>query len=182
MKRLLLAVPAMLLAASVCSAQSDSATANLTLTIGPEAAITVTNSPAFNLTGGTFGNYTTTTSLNWKVRTGSAATTAGITVKITQDFSAGGANGGPSVANPPTSGDLLTYMCTSDTAPTGSATACTGSQTASTNSATPVVVFGANTQSLKTGNSASTSWTLVDDPNYAAGSYTAVATYTISAV
>ncbi|WP_263366716.1 hypothetical protein [Edaphobacter bradus] len=177
MKKLLMLVPIMLLASSVSYAQSATATANLSVNVGAEAAIVVNSSPAFT-SSGIFGNYTSTTALTYYVRTITAGT---ITVQITTDFSTGGVGGGPSVANPPTSGDALTYTCTAAAPVTGSATACATAQTASTGSATSVVTFGATTQSAKTGNSASTSWSLTNDPSYKAGSYSAVATYTISA-
>jgi hypothetical protein len=180
MKKTLMVASIMLLAASMSYAQ-NTATASLTVSVGTEAAISVTASPALT-SSTTFGDYTSTTQLNYKVRTGAIATTAGITVEITQDFSTGGANGGPSVASPPTSGDLLTYSCTAVAPPAGTATPCTGSVTASTSAATSVVAFGVNTQSLKVGNGATTSWDLINDPNYKAGSYTAIATYTISAI
>lgn len=183
MKKLLLVVSTVLLAASVCHAQNtpntSTATANLTLSVGAEAAIQVNTSPAFQEQSGTlFGDYATTTDLTWWVRT---ITGGKITVEITTDFSAGGAGSGPSVANP-ASGDALTYTCNAATAGiTGSVTACGSAVTASTTTATNVVTFGAATQSAKAGDDLKTAWNLTNDPNYAAGSYTAVATYTISA-
>jgi hypothetical protein len=44
-----------------------------------------------------------------------------------------------------------------------------------------VATFGAAANSTSAGNSASTAWSLTDDPVYATGTYTATATYTISA-
>jgi hypothetical protein len=177
MKKLLMVVPILLLASSMSHAQSATATANLSVTVGAEAAIQVNSSPGFT-SSGIFGNYTSTTDLTYFVRT---IASGKITVQITTDFSTGGSGGGPSVAAPPTSGDTLTYACTSAAPVTGTATACTSAQTASTTVATTVVTFGATTQSAKAGDDTKTSWTLVNDPSYAAGSYTAVATYTISA-
>ncbi len=178
MKRFLSVVPIALLAASVCHAQNSStATANLAVTVGAEAAIVVNTSPAF-ASSGIFGNYTSTTTLTYYVRT---ITTGAVTVKITTDFSTGGAGGGPSVLSPPTSGDTLTYTCTAVPPVTGTATACGTAQTASTTSATNVIGFASTTQSAKIGDGATTTWTLTNDPSYAAGTYTAVATYTISA-
>lgn len=177
MKKLLMVTSAMLLAASMSYAQSGTATANLTVSVGAEAAIVVNTSPAFG-SSGIFGDYTSTTDLTYFVRT---ITTGKVTVKITTDFSPGGANGGPSVAAPPTSGDLLTYSCTAAAPSAGGVTPCGSATTASTATATTVVTFAANTQSAKVGNDLTTSWDLTNDPNYKAGSYTAVATYTISA-
>jgi hypothetical protein len=177
MKKLLMVVPIFLLGASMSYAQSATGTANLAVTVGAEAAIVVNTSPAF-VSSGIFGDYTSTTGLTYYVRT---ITGGKITVEITTDFSTGGPNGGPSVAVPPTSGDLLTYSCTAVAPSAGSATACSSAVTASISVATTVVTFGASTQSLKAGNGATTSWDLTNDPSYKAGSYTAVATYTISA-
>jgi hypothetical protein len=176
MKKTLVLASIMLFAASLSYGQAT-ATANLTVNVGAEAAIQVNSSPAFGSIG-IFGDYTSTTSLTYFVRT---KTGGSIVVEISTDFSTGGANGGPSVANPPTTGDLLTYGCTVVAPSAGTATACTGPVTASTTLGTAVVSFGANTQSIKAGNGATTSWDLTNDPSYKAGSYTAVATYTISA-
>jgi hypothetical protein len=179
MKKLLMVASIMLLAASFSYGQtSPTGTANLSVTVGAEAAIVVNSSPAF-ASSTIFGDYTSTTALTYYVRTITSGT---ISVKITTDFSTGGPNGGPSVAAPPTSGDLLTYSCTAVAPSAGTATACTSAVTASASGGTNVVTFGANTQSAKTGNGATTSWTLTNDPSYKAGSYTAVATYTIAAV
>ena len=178
MKKLLMVVPIMLLGASMSFAQTHTATSSLSVTVGPEAALTATAGPLTST--GIFGNYTGTTSLTYYVRTtGSGGGT--VTVEITTDFSTGGANGGPSVATPPDPADLLTYSSASPGPAIGTATGCTGPVTALTTAATNVLTFVANTQSLKAGSPASTSWTLVNDPNYKAGTYTAVATYTISA-
>jgi hypothetical protein len=177
MKKILALTSVLLLAASLSYAQSNSGTTTLSVQVGAEAAIVVSTTPAFTSTG-IFGNFLTTTPLTYYVRTITAGT---ITVEITTDFSTGGVGGGPSVANPPTSGDLLTYTCTAAAPVTGSATPCSSAQTASTSAATNVVSFGTTTQSAKAGNSASAAWTLINDPAYKAGSYSAVATFTISA-
>jgi hypothetical protein len=180
MKKLLVITAAVLLLASLSFAQnSGTGTSQLTVTVGAEAAIVVQTTPSFSSTG-IFGNYTATTPFTYYVRT---ITGGMVTTYISTDFSTGGANGGPSVANPPTSGDTLTYTCTAASPAIGSATACASAQTATTvqASATNVVTFGTNTQSAKAGNSGSVSWTLVNDPNYKAGTYNAVATFTISA-
>jgi hypothetical protein len=125
--------------------------------------------------GTTFSNpYTGTTNLTYFIRTGKSTGGGSLTLKITTDFAG---TGGPSVATPPTAGDALSYTCTV-TAP---GTACTGSQTASTTTATALGTWGAGVSSAKAGNSASVAWSLTDDPVYAAGAYTATATFTISA-
>jgi hypothetical protein len=177
MKKTLMVASVLLLAASFSQAQiGPPATSTLSVTVGAEASITAQAGPLTST--GTFGNYTGTTLLNYKVRTIAGGH---ITVLITTDFSPGGTGGGPSVAHPPTSGDALTYSCSASNPVTGSATPCSSTQTASTTTDTPVVDFAATTQSASAGTAASTSWTLTNDPSYAAGTYNAVATFTISA-
>src|SRR5207245_9521251 len=108
------------------------------------------------------------------MRTNKVGGSGTITLQVTSDFSP--ANG-PSVGTPPTAGDTLAYTCT--VAAPG--TPCAGSVTSSTASATSVATFGANAHSASIGNSASVAWTLSDDPLYETGSYSATATFTISA-
>jgi hypothetical protein len=178
MKKLLLLVPVLLLAASFSFAQTNATgTSTLSVTVGNEAAIKVDPTPAFGSVG-IFGDYTATTPFTYWIRT----TLSGkITVQITSDFSTGGPGGGPSVASPPTAGDALTYSSTVAPPVTGSANGVAG-LTASTTAETTVATFGATTQSAKDGNSGSVAWTLTNDPSYKAGTYSsAVATFTISA-
>jgi len=171
----------LLFAASVSHAQSNTGSSTLSVTVGAEAAIVVATTPPFSSVG-IFGNYTATTPFTYYVRTTSGGAGGAVTVEITTDFSPGGPGGGPSVTAPPTTGDLLTYACTvANAGGVGTPTACTGPMTASTAAATNVLTFAPGTQSAKTGGSGSTSWTLVNDPVYKAGTYSAVATYTISA-
>jgi hypothetical protein len=180
MKKLLMVASTVLLAASVCYAQCPTATADLAVTVGAEAAIQEVSSGPLISTGTTFSNYTSTTDLTYWVRTTSGGGGT-ITVKITTDFSTGGSGGGPSVTTPPTPGDLLTYTCTAAAPVTGTANPCGSAQTASTVTDTNVVTFLGSTQSAKAGDDFKTMWTLTNDPSYLAGTYTAVATYTISA-
>ncbi len=182
MKKILALTSILLLAASLSYAQgSSTGTTTLNLTVGNEAGITVNTTTAFS-SSTTFADYTATTGFTYFIRTGTSAGNAGITLKVTTDFSTGGANGGPSVANPPTATDALTYTCSASGPAAGTATPCATAQTASTTSTTSVVTFGANTQSAKTGNTGSVAWNLTNDPNYKAGVYNnAVVTFTISA-
>ena len=147
-------------------------TTNLSVTIGPEAAIQINTATTALTSAGPFTNYTGTTSLTYKIRTTQTGGTGSIVLEITTDFAAGG----PSVAAPP-AGDALTYTCT--VAAPG--TACSGSVTPLTTATTSVATFGANASSAKAGNAGSVAWDLPDDPAYKTGSYTAVATFTISA-
>jgi len=156
-------------------AQAQTGTTTLSVTVGPEAALTVnTSTTTLATTSTTFGNpYTGTTNLTYDIRTTKTTGSGTLTLKITADFAG---TGGPSVANPPSTGDALTYTCTVS-AP---GTACTA-QTASTTASTAFGTWGAGASSAKAGNSASVAWSLTDDPVYATGTYTATATFTISA-
>jgi peptidoglycan DL-endopeptidase CwlO len=157
-------------------AHAQTGTTTLSVTVGPEAALTVTTgTTTLSTTSTTFGNpFTGTTNLTYEIRTSKTSGTGSLTLKITADF---GGTGGPSVATPPSTGDALSYTCTVSTP----GTACTGSQTASTTASTPFGTWGAAANSTKAGNSASVAWSLTDDPVYAQGTYTATATFTISA-
>ena len=145
----------------------------VSITVAAESAVSVDTATTLT-SSGLFANYTGTTNLLYKVRTSKTTGTGTVTAQVTADFSGAG---GPSVASPPTAGDTLSYTCTS-AAP---ATACSGSQVASTSSATNVASFGADAHSGTSGNSGSVSWTLVNDPKYQTGTYSATITYTISA-
>ena len=154
-------------------------TSTLSVVVAAESALSVTTGTT-NLTeatgAGIFGApYTGTTNFQYKVRSTTVGGGGSITVKITADFAAGG----PSVATPPT-GDAMTYTCTA----AASATPCTGSVTASTGGATSVATFATNAHSAAgTGSSdaGTVVWTLPNDPVYKTGTYTATATFTISA-
>ncbi|MGO4882523.1 MAG: hypothetical protein ACLP59_17070 [Bryobacteraceae bacterium] len=162
--------------AGLAQAQSTGTT-TLSVVVGPEAALTVTNgTTSLATTSTTFGNpFTGTTTLTYFIRTTKTSGSGTLTLKITTDFAGAG---GPSVGTPPSSGDLLTYTCTVSTP----GTACTGSQTASISAATAFGTWGPGANSVKAGNSASVAWSLTDDPAYATGTYTATATFTIGAV
>jgi hypothetical protein len=154
---------------------ATSGTGTVAVTVSPEASIQI-NTAAVTLTsvGTNFADYTGTTNFTYKVRTGASVGTAGITLRVTSDFSG---TGGPSVLNSGTTGDTLKYTC-NVTAP---ALSCSGSPTTSTIASTPVATFGAGVSSFKVGNAGSVSWDLINDPAYAVGTYTATVTYTISA-
>lgn len=148
-----------------------SGTTTLSLTVGPEAALSVTDVTTSLTTaaGGLFADYVGTTNFTYKIRTTRVDGTGSITAQVTTPFAAGG----PSVA----AGDL-TYGC----AVAAPATACTGPVTAATSSDTTVAGFGTNARSARAGNSGSVAWTLVNDPQYETGNYTAVVTFSISAL
>ena len=145
----------------------------VSVTVGPEASVSVTSSTTTLTSATAFANYTGTTSLSYKIRTTPSTGAGTITALVTRDFSP---SGGPSVGSP-LAGDALKYACT--VASPG--TACSGSVTASTSTATSVATFGPDSHSAAAGNSASVAWTLPNDPAYTAGSYNATVTFTISA-
>jgi len=150
-------------------------TTSLSVNVGAEAAIAITTSTTTLANSGTLfaSDYTGTTSFTYKVRTGASSGTGSIVLQITSDFNG---TGGPSVASPPTSTDLLKYSCT--VAASGSA--CGAGQTASTSATTPVAGFGPDAHSTKAGDAGSVTWTLPNDPLYKTGTYTATATFTIA--
>jgi len=150
-------------------------TTSLSVVVGPEAALTVnTATTSLTAAGGTFSNpFTGTTSLTYFMRTSKTSGTGSLTVKITTDFAPAG---GPLVATSGATGDALTFTCTM----TGG-TACATAQTASTTTAATFGTWGTAFSTPKAGDPASVGWSLVDDPAYAANTYTATATFTISA-
>jgi hypothetical protein len=149
-------------------------TTTISVTVGSEASLRVDTATTTLTTAGTFADYTGTTNLTYRIRTSNPGGSGTITARVTTDFAPAG---GPSVASPPTAGDLLQYTCTVS-AP---GTACAGSQTASTAADTSVATFGADAASVSAGNSGSVAWTLTNDPVYDTGTYTAVVTFTIAA-
>jgi hypothetical protein len=174
-KKLALALALGLLGStSMFAAFGSTGTTDVTLTVAAEAAIQVDTATTALTNAGTFTDYTGTTNLTYKIRTGKTTGTGAITLQVTSDFSPAG---GPSVTTPPTAGDALGYTCTVSSP----GTACSGSQTSATTSSTSVATFGANARSAKTGNSGSIDWTLSNDPSYQTGSYSSTVTFTISA-
>jgi len=146
-------------------------TTSLSVTVAPEASIEINTATTALTTAGLFADYTGTTNFTYKIRTTLSGGSGSILLKITADFPAGG----PSVTTPGT--DPLTYGCTV-AAP---ATACSGPVTALTTGTTNVANFGVDAHSAKAGNAGSVAWDLPDDPAYKTGTYTATATFTISA-
>jgi hypothetical protein len=167
----------LLLTAPRAQAQTGAPTGTTTVsvTIGPQAGLTVTNSSTpLAASGSNFNLFTGTTGLSYFVRTTTTGGGGSITLKVTSDFSP---TGGPSVASPLAPGDALTYTCT--VASPG--TACTGTQTASTSSQTNLASFGTNVHTGTGGSTASVGWSLANDPNYKTGTYNSTVTFTISA-
>ncbi len=170
------ALTVLLILTAAASAQTfqSSGSTTISVTVAAEASLYIEDSTT-TLTGGPlFSDYTGTTRFIYKIRTSQGSGTGTITSLVTADFSP---SGGPSVSNPPTAGDALSYTC-SVSSP---ATACSGTQTASTTAAQPVASFGANARSSRNGNSGQVNWTLTNDPLYATGAYSATVTFTVSA-
>lgn len=159
-------------AGAIEAQQTGSSTVNMTLS--PEASISITNASTALLATTAFANYSGATSFTYKIRTSASTGSGSIQLQVTTDFSP--ANG-PSVAQPPTAGDKLTYTCVAS-AP---AVSCSGVQTASTTLQTSIASFGSDAHSADNGNSGTVNWTLTNDPVYRASSYSAVVTFTISA-
>ena len=150
-------------------------TTTVSVTVGAEASLSITTSAtALATSGSLFSNYTGSTDLAYKIRTTQSTGTGSIVLQITSDFNG---TGGPKVASPPSPGDALTYNCSV----ASSGTACSAGQTASTTATTSVATFGADAHSIKAGDTGAVSWTLTNDPAYKTGSYSATATFTISA-
>lgn len=177
-KNLLLAVVGLIFTASLAHAQlgTTSPTNNLSVTVGAEAALTISGGGTTTLAsvGTNFANYTGTTSMTYFIRTTESTGSGSVVLKVTTDFAG---SGGPSVATPPSAGDALSYTCT--VAAPG--TACSGSLNGSTTATSSVATFGVGAHSAKAGNAASVAWTLTNDPVYKTGAYTATVTFTISA-
>ena len=165
----------LLSSASLFAQFGPTGTTTLQVVVGSEAAIRVDTATTNLTTAGSFANYTGSTNYTYKIRTTKVGGTGTITVQITSDF---GPAGGPSVGTPPSAGDTLDYTCTA-VAP---ATGCAGTLTAATGSATGVASFGADARSTALGTGGnSVAWALTNDPQYQTGTYTATATFTISA-
>lgn len=177
MKKLLAIVPMLLLAAAISNAQCTTTTctgtSTLSLTVGAEATLAITNGTTnFAEGSGAFADYGATTQFSYSIRT---ITSGQITLAFASDFSP---TTGPSFINSATTGDKLTYTCTNSQ----SAVACSTSQNVTAiTTAYPVAAFGTSYTTPRAGSTGSVIWNLVNDPNYLQGSYSTTATFTISA-
>lgn len=159
---------------SIAAFSQTTGTSNVTVSVAPEASISI-NTPTSTLSASSsFADFTGATAFTYKLRTSASTGSGNIQLEVTTDFSP--ANG-PSVASPLTGSDRLSYTCTVASPGTG----CSGSQTASTTTQTPVATFGADAHTAVAGNSGSITWNLTNDPQYKPNTYTAVVTFTISA-
>jgi hypothetical protein len=81
----------------------------VSVTIAAEASLEVETSTTSLSSASTFGNFTGTTNLIYKISTTASTGAGSIVLQVTTDFSL--ANG-PSVPSPPNGGDTLGYTCT----------------------------------------------------------------------
>jgi hypothetical protein len=173
MKKYLLVLLAIALFTTAGFAQQKTGTTTISLTVGPEAWISVPSSTPLLNAGSDFTvDYVGTTAIAYKVRT---TTSGSITFKAAE-FDV---TGGPKIASP-VAGDELKY-----TSIVGGTSVGTGVTTAanvtSTSTDYPVVTFGANASSKKAGDGTTVNWTLPNDPQYKTGAYSSIVTFTISA-
>ena len=152
----------------VCAAAQTTATTTLSVTVATAATISIDNSSTALTSSTTWGDYTGTTTGSVQMRTSKTGGSGSVTVQITSAF----ASGGPSVSD-------LTYTCT--VAENSDATACSGSVSASATSGTSVLSMGADGHTADSGDSFSVEWTLDNLPSYTPGTYSATATFTVSA-
>jgi len=154
---------------------SVSGTQTLSANLGAIAKLAVVQSSVSLLnSGGIFGNFTGSVTVQYKVRTTPSGSST-MVVQAASDFSP--ANG-PSLAN-----SDLTYICSGATL----GSACSGSQTVSATSTTNVVTVGSGacTGSGCAGSSpdsVTVSLTLVDSPTFRTGSYSTHLMFSMSAL
>ena|SRR5437660_188033 len=173
---LLVATTLALAPAAFAANNTQSQTNTLSVAVAAEADLTITSASTTTLSSNSsvaFSPYAGTTTFSYHIRTSQSGGTGSLTVQVTSDFSP---SGGPSAASVT---DPLTITCGAVT--TNASSACSGSPAVNTSGTTQVINFGANARSAKTGDSSSVSWSLVNDPQYPTNTYTATATFTISA-
>jgi len=159
------------------SAATGTATQTLSAQINAIGKLSVPSTVSVVNSGTTFVAYTGNLSVSYRIRSTATTGSGTLSVKATNDFTPAG---GPSIA-----GGMLTYTCSAATL----GTACSGSRTLSTTSQTSVLTVGAGvctggggSCSTNDPNTVQTSFTLADNPAYGTGTYSAVLTFTISAL
>jgi hypothetical protein len=149
-------------------------TSNISVTVSAEASLTINTSTTTLTSSGVFSPFVGSTNYTYLIRTSQSTGSGTIQLQVTADFSP---SGGPSVSSPLNAADKLTYTCTA----ASPATPCSGTVTATTTAQTSVATFGPDAHSASGGSTGVVSWSLVNDPAYKSGGFTAVATFTISA-
>lgn len=173
MKKYILCLLAITLLTTAAFAQQKTGNTTISLTVGPEAWISVPSSTPLTNGGSDFtANYVGSTAITYKVRT----TTSGAITFKAAEFDA---TGGPKIGSP-VAGDELNYTSILNGGSVGTGVG-TASNITSTSTDYPVVTFGANARSAKAGDGTTVNWTLPNDPQYQTGSYSSVVTFTISA-
>ena len=175
-KKVLIIAIALLLTAAVAQAQyAPTGTSTLSVLVGAEASLSITTATTtFAGPATPFANFAGTTNFSYKIRTGFGAGTGSITVKL------GGALTGTASSSNTIALSNLSYICTDALPALG--TGCTTAVGASSTTATPVATFSKDAHSADAGTSGnSLAWTLVNLPSYVQDTYTATATFTISA-
>ena len=178
LSRSLLQSTLLLLPLIICSPAgggTGTAAQTITATITPGLALSAPSTAVLTHSQNNFSPFQSTLALKYETRT--TPTGSGrITLQVTTDFAPAG---GPSATK-----GTLTYTCGGATL----GTACSGSQTASTTAQTPVLTLpgssctgGGGACSAQDPNTMNMTFTLVDDPAYQTGSYSATITFTISA-
>jgi len=170
-----IAVGFYLLAGSGSFGASATATQTLSAALSPIAKLSVPLSLTATQGSQKFSPFTGSLPITYRVRT--TPTGGGtLTVQVTSDFAPAG---GPSAAS-----GALTFTCGSATI----GTPCSGTQTATTSSQTPVLTLpasactgGGGACSGSDPNSVTVTFTLVDNPAYSTGTYSAGITFVISA-
>src|ERR1035441_897132 len=160
---------------ATCPGATGTATETLNALIYPIAKLTVPSSVSLTAGAAKLSPFQASLPVTYRART--TPTGGGtMTLQVTSDFSPAG---GPSAAS-----GALTYTCTS----ANLGTACSGAQTASTTLQTPVLTLpasactgGGGACSAQDPNSLTLNFTVVDDPRYDTGSYSAKVTFIISA-
>lgn len=173
LKLFLVVAACSLLLVSTANAQSTAtASTNLTVAIGAEAALTADASTALT-NDNMFGNFGGVTNLTYKIRTKSTGS-GSLTVKVAE-FSP---TGGPSLSAPIDPADKLSLT---PAVAGGFGTPGAAVPTVAKDTSYPVVSLTGGQKSPRVGAGASVTWTLADNPQYAPASYTAVVTFTLSA-
>src|ERR1035438_1779355 len=160
---------------TTCPGATGTATQTLNAMIYPIAKLSAPASVSLTSGGTQFNPFQGSVPITFRAR----STPAGggtMTLQVTSDFAPAG---GPSAAS-----GALTYTCSS----ANLGTACSGAQTASTTLQTPVLTLpasactgGGGACSAQDPNSLTLNFTVVDDPRYDTGSYSAKVTFIISA-
>lgn len=173
MKKVLV-VCVLLLSAVIAFPQTDTTTSNVTVTVSNEASILTASAATLTKADTLFGSFTGNSTVTYKIRTSEVGGGGTLKVSVAQFAPATGPTLGAT-------SDLSYGVPTITSGGSGSATA--GAAQANVDAATnyTIVQFGTDFHSADAGDQAQIDWTLLDRPTYKTGTYTAVATWTISA-